>query len=40
MVFEYSMFNIDESVDEGDSLDEDPTILDQLDEDEVEHFRS
>ncbi len=31
------MFNVDESVDEGDSLDDDPIMLDESNEYEVEH---
>jgi hypothetical protein len=37
MVFENSMSNVDESVDENNSSNEDPTMLDELDEDEVKH---
>jgi hypothetical protein len=35
MVFEDFMFNVDESADESDSLDKDPTGLDEPYEDEV-----
>jgi hypothetical protein len=31
------MFNVDENANENDSLSEDPTTLDELDEDEVKH---
>jgi hypothetical protein len=37
MVFEDPMSDVDESVDESDSLDEDPTTLNESNEDEVEH---
>ncbi len=37
MVFEDSMSNVDESADESDPMDEDPTMLDERDEDEVKH---
>jgi hypothetical protein len=35
MVSENSMFDVDESANESDSLNEDPTLLNELDEDEV-----
>jgi hypothetical protein len=37
VLFKDLMSNVDESADESDSSDEDPTTLDELDEDEVEH---
>jgi hypothetical protein len=37
MVFEDSMFNVNESANESNSLNENPTMSDELDEDEVEH---
>jgi hypothetical protein len=37
MLFEDLMSNVDENVDESNSLNEDPTSSNELDEDEVEH---
>jgi hypothetical protein len=37
MLFKNLMSNVDESVDESDSSDENPIVLDEPDEDEVEH---
>ncbi len=37
MLFEDLMFDVDENANENDSLSEDPTTLDELDEDEVKH---
>jgi len=37
MLFEDLMSNVDESVDKSDSLNENPTSSNELDEDEVEH---
>jgi hypothetical protein len=37
MLSEDSMFDVDESVDESDSSDNDPIVLDESNEDEVEH---
>jgi hypothetical protein len=37
MVSKNSMSDVDESVDESDSSNKDPTTLDESDEDEVEH---
>jgi hypothetical protein len=37
MLSEDSMTNVDESEDKSKSLGEDPIMLDELDEDEVEH---
>ncbi len=35
MLFEDLLSNVDESVDESNSLDEDPIVSDELDDDEV-----
>ncbi len=37
MLFEDSMFDVNESVDESDSLDDNPIMLDESNEDEIEH---
>jgi hypothetical protein len=37
MLFKDSMFNVDESADENESLNENPITLNELDEDEFEH---
>jgi hypothetical protein len=37
MLFQDLMFNVDENANENDSSSEDPTTLDELDEDEVKH---
>jgi len=37
MLFEDSMFNVDESASESDSSNKDPTMSDKTNEDEVKH---